>query len=366
VGAGQTGQRPQLLVTLALLGLVSALYPVAGALIVSRIPRHVVGWLLVWAGLAMSIVSFMGAYGLAGPDDSPAAQLAAWLASWVFVPALTLSAVLLLLLFPTGAPPSRQWRPLVLVVVVLAAATAIGYAFRPGQLALGGSVQNPFGLTTGGAAWEFLARAGDVLFPFILIAAMGSMVVRYRDAGPDERQQLKWFAYAAAVLVVGVGIASLPLPSFALVGWFVAAVALAAMPITVAIAIFKYRLYDIDLIISETLIYVGLVAILGGLFTGSIAFFQRLFVAVTGDTSDAAIVITALIIAGVLTPIRKALEAAAERRFKPRAASDEASRGADVPAPIEQRLVDIETRLTALEAGRPGSRRRTPRPHTKS
>lgn len=366
VGVGLASERPQLLLTLALLGLVSISYPVSGALIVARVRTNVIGWLLVLAGLAMSIVSFAGAYGLSGGDDRAGAEFAAWLASWMFVPALTLSGLLLVLLFPSGSPPSPRWRPLVVVVAAVAIASAIGYAFRPGELALGGSIQNPFGLTPAGGALGLLARLGDIGFPIALMAGLASMVVRYRDSSVDERQQLKWFAYAVGVLAVGVGIASLPVPSLVLVGWVVAALALAAIPIAVSIAVFRYRLYDIDLIISETLIYIGLIAILGGLFTASIAFFQRLFVAVTGDTSDAAIVITALIIAGVLTPVRKALEGAAERRFKPRAAGDGVeSRRGDGSADIEHRLTTIESRLAALEAGRTRSRRGTPEPGSK-
>ena len=358
VGAGLASERPQLVLTLAVLGLLSTTYPVAGALIVSRVPANVVGWLLVLAGLAMSLVCFAGAYGLSGGEDRPGAAFAAWLASWIFVPALALSGLLLLFLFPNGAPPGRRWRPVVVVVALVAIASAIGYAFRPGELALGGSIENPFGFRPAGDAMALLARLGDILFPIALLAALASMVVRYRNAAADEQQQLKWFAYAAGVLVLGVGIASLPLPSLALVGWVVAGLGLAVLPIAVAIAVSRYRLYDIDLIISETLIYVGLIAILGGLFTASIAFFQRLFIAVTGDTSDAAIVITALIIAGVLTPIRKALEAATERRFKPRAQGDPgADRLADETA-LSGRFANIETRLTALEKGEIGSRRK--------
>jgi hypothetical protein len=352
VGSEPTSQRPQLVLTLALLGALSALYPIAGALIVSRIPRNVVGWLLVVAGLAMSLVSLAGAYGLAGADDATGAQFAAWLASWIFVPALALSGVLLLLLFPTGTPPGRRWRFVVVAVAVLGVATAIGYAFRPGELAIGGSIQNPFGFKPAGGALSFLARLGDVLFPLAVLAALVSMIVRYQGAGSEERQQLKWFAYAAAVMLVGLAVASLPLPPLALVGWVVAAAGLAALPVMVAIAVFKYRLYDIDLIISETLIYIGLVAILGGLFTGSIAFFQRVFVALTGDTSDAAIVITALIIAGVLTPIRKALEGAIERRFNPKTSPGGSGRQVTHDSLTEDRLSVIERRLAALERER--------------
>ena len=352
-------ERPERLVTLAVLGVLSVAYPVAGSVIVSSLPRHVVGWLLVLAGFAMSLVSIGGAYGLSG-QGRPGVELAAWLASWIFVPALSLAGAFLLLLFPTGTLPSTRWRPLAVALAVLAAATAVGYAFRPGELAVGGGIQNPFGIQSVGSALEILARAGDVLFPMALVAALGSMVARYRRAGPEEREQLKWFAYAATVLVVGVGIANLPLGEAALVGWVIAAVAIAALPVTVAIAIFKYRLYDIDLIISETLIYVGLVAILGGLFTASIAFFQRLFIALTGDTSDAAIVLTALIVAGVLTPIRKALEGTVERRFKRTPDPVLPNENGDSLISISGRLDSIESRLAGLERAR-ATRSRTRR-----
>jgi hypothetical protein len=133
--------------------------------------------------------------------------------------------------------------------------------------------------------------------------------------------------------------------------------------------VLRYRLYDIDLIINRTLVYVFLVGILGGLYTASIAFFQRVFVAFTGNTSDAAIVITALVLAGVFTPIRKALEALVDRQFKPRYARDEPSSAPTVAgglssaddavlATVNDRLDGLERRLTALERGRRKPRNR--------
>lgn len=363
LGIGVAADRRQLLFTVGVLGVMSVVYPTAGAFIAARRPRNVIGWLLLAAGLSMAVVALAGAYGMYGRasgDSLPGAGFAAWLASWVFVPALALAGAFLLLLFPTGAPPGPRWRPVVVAIAIAAAAVAVGYAFRPGDLALGVPIENPFGFSPAGSVLTLLADAGDVLFPVALVVAAASMVVRYRDAGPDTRLQLKWFAYAATAMVTALALATLPFEPLMLLGWAVGAVALAALPVTVAIAVLKHRLYDIDFIINRTLVYVVLVAILGGLYTASITFFQRLFVALTGNTSDAAIVITALILAGGLTPIRKGLEGTVDRRFKPHDAEEGPAPAAgvarqsaldqDAAASVHRRLDGMEGRLAALES----------------
>jgi hypothetical protein len=151
-----------------------------------------------------------------------------------------------------------------------------------------------------------------------------ALLVRYRRAGPEERAQLRWVAVAVTIFVAQL-VVSIVLPSLDLF-----ALTLPLLPISVGIAILRYRLYDIDLIISRALVYIPLTGLLGGLYAASVALFQRVFIALTGDRSDGAIIITTLILAGTFTPVRKALEGAVDARFRPARAAEVAASGLPV------------------------------------
>jgi hypothetical protein len=364
-GIQAAGARQDRLVAVVLLCVISIVYPTVGAFVATHQPRNAVAWTLVGAGVSTAVVSATAGYARVSLSTAagslPATDIAAWVASWVFVPALALAGAFLLFLFPTGSP-SRRWRLATWIAAGGTVASAVGYAFRPGPLAALESVTNPFGVEVVGGLFAILAGAGDVLFPLVAAFGAASMFARYRSAGAEERQQIKWFSYAACIVAVGLLIAALPVGPLVAVGWIAGGIALATLPIAVAIAVMKYRLYDIDLIINRTLAYVGLIGILGGAYAASIALFQRLFIAATGDTSDAAVVITTLILAGLFTPVRRSLEAGVDRRFKPPTGNAASHASGDAPAAIS--LADLEAalrpvlrRIDALERG---SRRRHP------
>jgi hypothetical protein len=144
--------------------------------------------------------------------------------------------------------------------------------------------------------------------------------VRFRRAQGDERQQMKWFAYAAALPVAQFGVrAAASFLSFNISQTaldILLLLSIAPFPIATGIAILKYRLYDIDLIINRTLVYVPLTGILAGVFAASIALFQKLFMAITGEQSDAAVVLTTLMIVGLVTPVKNGLQSVVDKRFK--------------------------------------------------
>ncbi|HLQ48656.1 MAG TPA: hypothetical protein VK233_06750, partial [Candidatus Dormibacteraeota bacterium] len=185
-------------------------------------------------------------------------------------------------------------------------------AFAPGPFASLPSIANPFGLEPLGAA----LRAGQALLvPAVALAAIAcaaAPISRFRSAPPEERQQLKWFAFAAGLLVIAL------LTNIALgdATFVLLSVSLALVPIAIGVAILRYRLYEIDVIINRTLVWVPLTGILGGLYAGLVALLQRAFVNVTGDRSDAAIIITTLVLAGSFTPIRRVLDTIVDRRFR--------------------------------------------------
>jgi hypothetical protein len=174
-----------------------------------------------------------------------------------------------------------------------------------------GTSSNPIAVIPAGSFADALGSLAGIVTMLTGVLCAGALLVRYRDGSPEQRQQLKWVAAAFVVFAVSLVVSVLlpPLDTFA--------ITLPILPISVGIAVLRYRLYDIDLIINRALVYIPLTGLLGGLYAASVALFQRLFVALTGDRSDAAVVITTLIVAGVFTPARKSLEAAVDRRFKP-------------------------------------------------
>jgi len=186
---------------------------------------------------------------------------------------------------------------------------------RPTAVSVVGE-RNPLGID---ALPPIVAALPDVTVGAGLITitalSVAAVIARYRHGTPVERQQTRWF-------VVAVGLAALPLMLSFLPGLggpvtlLIASFGLLLVPIAVGIAVTRYRLYEIDRLINRTLVYVPLTAIVAGLYAGVVALLQRVFQSVTGDRSDAAIVISTLILASVFTPLRKWLEGIVDRRFK--------------------------------------------------
>jgi len=213
------------------------------------------------------------------------------------------------LLFPDGRLPSPRWWPVawLAVVDIVVLLVAVGFT-SPG---LFGGEPSPLAIIPAGPASEAIGTLAAILTLGAGVLCAGSLLVRYRRVDSDERQQLKWVAGAMAVFAVSL-VVSVLLPPIDTFAWV-----LPIVPISVGIAILRYRLYDIDILIGRALAYVALSALLAGGYAASVALFQRLFILVTGDRSDAAIVITTLILASIFTPARKALEGVVERRFRP-------------------------------------------------
>jgi hypothetical protein len=244
------------------------------------------------------------------------------------------------LLFPDGHLPSPRWRPVAWLAVADIVALLVAVAFTsPG---LFGGEPTPLAIIPAGPISEALGDLAAALTLVTGVLCASSLLVRYRAAGADERQQLKWVAAAmtvfAAALVFSVLVPAID--TFALV--------LPLIPISVGFAILRYRLYDIDLLIGRAIAYVALSALLAGLYAASVALFQRLFVLVTNDRSDAAIVLTTLILASIFTPARKALEAVVDRRLRPAPVPA----GAPVPITIDEAALDRRIERIARRVAR--------------
>ena len=291
-----------------------------GAILVTRLPRHPVGWLLWIGGLLVALT--LGAPGLANeglvlhPGSVPGAIWFAWLGAWGGAPGLFILALFVPLFFPTGRLPSPRWRPVAIVGIAALVAIALAAAFSPftpGAYPPG--VQNP--LIVGGALGGALSvmqtaakvAVGVVVFP----AALASVLVRWAGATGIERAQLKWFTAVAVVIIPALVVAAL---GGGVVAWSIAGAGLTLMPVAIGIAVLRYRLYDIDIVIRRTLVYVPLTALLAGMYTASIGLFQRVFIAVTGNRSDGAVILSTLILATTFTPIKNALQARVDGAFR--------------------------------------------------
>ncbi len=292
-----------------------------GALIVSRHPRHPIGWIFTWLGLlsgAQVLVEEYRVYALLAMGGSlPGGEISAWIGNWIWVPAVTPALTLLFLMFPTGRLLSPAWRAVAWFSAISAAALTLLIAFTPGPFEQFDVLNNPFGIEALGNLG--ISGVGPVaLLVFApLMAAVGASVVsliqRMRRSTGEERQQLKWFVYAAVLTALALPVASLGPRSG--VGPLLLISGMAAVQVAVGVAILKYRLYDIDLIINRTLVYGSLSVALATVYFAGVAVLQAGFVSITGQRSPLAVVLSTLAIAALFNPLRGRIRVAIDRRF---------------------------------------------------
>jgi hypothetical protein len=314
----------------AFLRALSLAFPTVGALVASRRPENPIGWIFCGTGLLYGVQAFASGYAdyaLLGYTGSlPGGDLMDWISRWIGVPVLPLAGVLLVLLFPNGKLLSRKWQPVVWMAACGSAMLALGAALDPGSLFFQPTFDNPLGFggdigklgpsesIDAGGVVEILVRVG---FFFVLVSwlfAVAAMITRMDQARGAERQQLKWFVYTVVVLVVGFLAALLGFGQHS-VAWNLGIAAFNFLPIAAGIAILRYRLYDIDVVINRTLVYGVLTAALALVYVGSIVLLQGLFRALTGETSQLAVVASTLAIAALFVPLRRRVQAFIDRRF---------------------------------------------------
>jgi hypothetical protein len=323
-----------------------------GSLIISRRPTHPIGWLYVICGLLIGTTAFATAYSQyaqAVPGALPAGQLAALIADASFLAGFGLPVTIGLLLFPDGHLPSPGWR-------WAAALTIVGFLI----LVAGGVLP----LTPSIA--DIVRDIGNVVFTAAVVACVASLVWRWRAARGESRQQIKWVAAAGVafglLFVLQIVIAMLNSAFNEQWGFAVFTFGFSLVPIATGVAILRYRLYEIDFLISRTFVYGSLTAILAGLYAATIRLFQSLFVAITGQESDAALVITTLVLATTFTPIKGRLEGIARRRFAEEPESVTGRREPAEPETWRQELAALADRIGRLESALlPPSGRSRPR-----
>ncbi|HEX7098723.1 MAG TPA: hypothetical protein VF377_05740 [Acidimicrobiia bacterium] len=284
--------------------------PVIGALISSRRRDNPYGWVWLVMGLGLALQLYMSEYVFLSLHR-PGVPLVgvAGILSGVGWATAYFSLPLVLLLYPTGHPPSGRWNVL-LRGILLTAATTIGFGvFSPTEGV--SPVRNPIQATgVLGGAVETVVAVGTVLVLGSTVPAAVSLVARYRSAGPTERAQLKWFLFAAVVFVV-----SLIVDFF----WELEGVGealkeglvMAFLPVAVAVAILRHRLYDIDRIVSRTVSYAVVTALLVGVYVMGVFLLQR----VVPASSDLAVAASTLAAAAAFNPIRRRVQSAVDRRF---------------------------------------------------
>ncbi len=296
-------------------------FSTVGAVIVSRAFFNPIGWLLCVIGFLWAVDLLPGQYAvyalLAAPGSLPAAEAAAWLYTWLWAPPLILM-LFLFLLFPDGRLPGSRWRWFAWFSALFISMGAIIGAFSPGPIGIGlGPIRNPLGVE---ALPKNILELGQPLYWTLLLVAVASLFVRLRRAGEVERQQIKWFAYAAVLLFSSVILADSVAAVMGArwlewVGFLLMSASSLGIPISIGIAITRYRLYDIDLLINRTLVYAALTATLVLIYLGGVVVLQRALAFLTGEGSQLAVVASTLAIAALFNPLRRRVQAFVDRRF---------------------------------------------------
>lgn len=293
-------------------------FPVVGAVIASRQPSNAIGWIFLLVGLGVGLLLPATEYAYLGlvkePGEWPGVTIAAWFEGWLWYPGLMAIPTLGLLLFPNGRPPSPRWNWVKWSSIAVIACFTGGAMFQS-VLAGGGnnegeqySIDNPLGFLPFEDAEQALSPIFLVLFPLMLLS-VASLIVRYRRAGAEQRQQLKLLMVAAVTFALAVilgDLFGLPGIIFSLTLWMI--------PAAVGVAILKYRLYDVDLVINRTLVYGALTAILILFYLGIVFVLQQLMSGVTQD-SDLAVAASTLAVAAVFRPLRSKVQGFIDRRF---------------------------------------------------
>ncbi len=304
------------------LGVVLLTYPVVGGLIAARQPRNPIGWELCALGLCFTLQFSSDPYArytlLTSPGSLPGGVAVALVGGLTFAPIFVLTVVLLPLSFPTGRLLGPRWRLVVACGLAFMLLALVGNGLHPGNLVVSGvgTVRSPIAVP---AAWtplldHLLDLAALFLIPSIG-GAVASVVVRFRRARGVERQQLKWCSYAAALIPLPfIAHDLLPPPIYTTL--FI--VILPLLPISIGIAIRRYRLYEIDRIINRTVVYGLLTAILGTGYAGVVLGLAQLFGGINRPPPSWAVAGATLAVAAAFRPAQRRVQAMVDRRFNRR------------------------------------------------
>ncbi|HJR44047.1 MAG TPA: hypothetical protein VJ927_00420 [Actinomycetota bacterium] len=289
-----------------------ASFPVLGGVIAARQPENPLGWILIAVGVCIGLLIAGGEYAYLSfvhlKRDLPLTTLALWFEQWLWYPALGFISPFALLLFPDGRPPTKRWRWVLWAGAGCLAIIVVVATFQERFYGEGYSVDNPIGLGLPYVEEAIAPVFG--FFGFVALAGPAGLLVRFKRSRGEERQQLKLLAYGGAlsvlVSVFGGLVPALPESLFAITIWFV--------PLAITLAILRYRLYDIDLIVNRTLVYALLSGALAAMYLGIVVVLQQALGGVTQD-SDLAVAGSTLAVAAMFRPLRSRIQAFIDRRF---------------------------------------------------
>jgi hypothetical protein len=311
------------LVVLSMLGV--------GGLVAGRVPRNAVGWLVLATGALwafQAVTQGYAHYGLTvAPGAVPGATVALWWATWLWIPGLLLLPTYGLLLFPDGRLPAARWRPVLWTVTVglgLSLLAQWGARWGPDayHFAFAPEARNPLHVPALEAARRAVAVLGGGLLAAGVAGSVAAAIVRFRRARGDERRQMRWVVFGVtaslALYLLGVGASQLAVllgaePPGRIDG-ILAAVALGAFPITIAVAVLRFRLYEIDRIISRTVAYAAVVTILAVVYASLVVGLQAALAPVTSG-SELTVAGSTLVVAALFGPLRRRVRSIVERRF---------------------------------------------------
>jgi hypothetical protein len=319
-------------ITVSLAGALFLVFPVVGTMIASRRPRSPIGWILLADGLLWNLSGMMDYYtdyGTARPGTLPFVVGLATINNWLWVPAAGLLGTFAFLLFPDGRLPSRRWHPLAWLSGLTIVLVSIMVAVTPGPFEGLEGVRNPMGVL----AFPWMKPLPYILVPLFLscmLLSVLSLVLRYRRSRGEERQQIKWIAFAASVvgllyLIAMIGSIVYPQETWFAPGsplWqnfleYAALLSFTLVPTAIGFAVLRYRLYDIDVIINRALVYGSLTATLVAIYFGGVATTQLLYRTLTGQDQQPqlAVMVSTLAIAALFGPLRRRIQNVIDRRF---------------------------------------------------
>jgi hypothetical protein len=308
-------------------------FPIVGALVASKRPGNAIGWICLISGLfwmSFALGAAFDAYELATTGTVTSSVKLDALLQGIWVPPVGLLGIYMILLFPDGRLPSRRWRPFAWFAGAVMVLIPVVFVFTPGPLDEHPGVRNPFGLEK--YPWLQIVAVFDLLLlPICILASALSLVLRYRRAGREVREQIKWLAFAASfvgVVFFGSLITQLLFapdslttnetpPLWVSLEQNITFLGYAGIPVSVGFAILKYRLYDIDVIINRALVYGSLTVMLALVYFGGVTLTQSVFQTLTsqGKLPQLAIVASTLMIAALFNPLRRRIQSFIDRRF---------------------------------------------------
>ena len=299
-------------------------FPVVGAIIVSRLRRNTIGWVLCGIGAAISVAMFSAEYAqwaLVTRDGAgPFGSFFTWLSTWVHFIAIA-CLLLLLIVFPSGEPRNGFWRWGSRLMLGVVGVLIVLYAIRPGPLDSIRELSNPVGIDSMKGIADSLIPALGMFLATVMVAAIGDKVRFFVRSSGIQRQQIKWFAISALMFPIMFALTLIFEESMGrgsagefdpvVLAFFFGFNGMAA---GIGLAVLKHRLYEIDLVVNRALVYAGLTAVLAGAYLGLVFGFQALLAPVTAE-SDLAIAASTLAVAALFRPVKTRLQAFIDRRF---------------------------------------------------